>query len=305
MRAQALRARLGAHPGNDFVQQERDEEHPLGSSRWAIETIASRGLPSGVYSSRSMSSGSPSHPSREARRREQIVERASRGSKRSLRGKERLEIEARRRWSNGGSWISMDQVGEVELAARRARRVEQDRGKQDVLAAAERIGFDAEQREQARRCRHRRARATPRVVRAGFGARRSERVQHRERDAGAAARRVDRRRRRRLAAARSARRPGPTRRGPCARARPDAAGILVGRTSACGPLRASSIQGRKSCRHEIGKGQQQVAEVALGVDRDRGDAVDRRFLEQRDAQAGLAAAGHADATACVVRSRES
>ena len=43
------------------------------------------------------------------------------------------------------------------------------------------------------------------------------------------------------------------------------------------------------------EGQQQVGEVALRVNDDRRDAVDRGLLEQREAQAGLSAAGHADA----------
>jgi hypothetical protein len=43
------------------------------------------------------------------------------------------------------------------------------------------------------------------------------------------------------------------------------------------------------------EGQQQVAEVALGIDGDHGQAVDGSLLDQRDAQARLAAARHADA----------
>jgi hypothetical protein len=39
----------------------------------------------------------------------------------------------------------------------------------------------------------------------------------------------------------------------------------------------------------------QVAEIALRIDRERGNAVDRGFFEQREAEARLAAAGHADA----------
>ena len=46
---------------------------------------------------------------------------------------------------------------------------------------------------------------------------------------------------------------------------------------------------------ELRKGEQQVAHVALGIDHQRGDAVDGRLFEQADAEAGLAAAGHADA----------
>ena len=48
-------------------------------------------------------------------------------------------------------------------------------------------------------------------------------------------------------------------------------------------------------RLEPGEREQQVGEIALGIDDDGRDAVDGRFLDQRQAQAGLAAAGHADA----------
>ncbi len=122
----------------------------------------------------------------------------------------------------------------------------------------------------------------------------AQRLQHRQRQSGVAARRVDRRCRRRRGSAGCARRPGPTRPGPSARSRRCGSRS----SSACMPLRAASAgstQGRKSAGREIGERQQQVAEVALGVDDEGRDAVDRGLLEQRDAQAGLAAAGHADA----------
>ena len=44
-----------------------------------------------------------------------------------------------------------------------------------------------------------------------------------------------------------------------------------------------------------GKSQQQIPKIALGIDHQRRHAVDRGFLEQIDAQAGLPAARHADA----------
>ena len=47
-------------PGQDLVEEERDEEHPLASARWAIERIEIRGLPAGVESRPPTSSGSPS-----------------------------------------------------------------------------------------------------------------------------------------------------------------------------------------------------------------------------------------------------
>ncbi len=51
--------------------------------------------------------------------------------------------------------------------------------------------------------------------------------------------------------------------------------------------------GRKIRRAQIRKGQQQVAQVPLGIDDQGGDAVDGRLLEQSDPQPCLPAAGHA------------
>src|SRR6185369_15031715 len=41
------------------------------------------------------------------------------------------------------------------------------------------------------------------------------------------------------------------------------------------------------------KRKEKVSQIALGIDDDRRDAVDRRLFQQRDAQPGLSAAGHA------------
>ena len=48
-------------------------------------------------------------------------------------------------------------------------------------------------------------------------------------------------------------------------------------------------------RPKLGKGEHEIPEVPFGVDAQGGDAVDRRFFEQRQAEAGFAAAGHPDA----------
>ncbi len=45
---------------------------------------------------------------------------------------------------------------------------------------------------------------------------------------------------------------------------------------------------------EFGEGKEKIAEVALRVDEDGGDAIQGGFLEQGEAEAGLAAARHAD-----------
>jgi hypothetical protein len=46
---------------------------------------------------------------------------------------------------------------------------------------------------------------------------------------------------------------------------------------------------------QLGEGEQQIAEVALGIDNEAGHAVDECFFEQGEGEAGLAGAGHADA----------
>jgi hypothetical protein len=46
---------------------------------------------------------------------------------------------------------------------------------------------------------------------------------------------------------------------------------------------------------QLGEGEHQIGEVALGIDDEGGDAVDRSLLEQGEAEAGLAAARHAHA----------
>ncbi len=52
--------------------------------------------------------------------------------------------------------------------------------------------------------------------------------------------------------------------------------------------------GREVRGAKIGEGQCEVAHVSLGIDDQGGDAREQRFLEEDDAEAGLARAGHAD-----------
>ena len=94
------------------------------------------------------------------------------------------------------------------------------------------------------------------------------------------------------AAARCARRPGPTRPGPSTisplRRRQTPPAVWPARRAS-----SASTHGEKSAGDRRGKGEQEVAEIAFRIDRDDGDAVDRRFFDQVDAETGLAAAGHA------------
>ena len=59
---------------------------------------------------------------------------------------------------------------------------------------------------------------------------------------------------------------------------------------------ASSVDPRSEiARRQIGKRQQQIAQIAFRIDRDRRNAVERGFLQNSQAKPRLAAAGHADA----------
>ena len=68
----------------------------------------------------------------------------------------------------------------------------------------------------------------------------------------------------------------------CGRVRPAADGLLL------------VHPGQEVLRGQIREGEQQVGQIALGVDGDHRDVVDQRLLQQAERQAGLAAAGHAD-----------
>ena len=156
----------------------------------------------------------------------------------------------------------------------------EDRRQQDVLAALHRIGVDAEQRRAGSSPSSSTASAHPLgVVALGLG-RRRERLEDRDWHARRGCPACRSRSRRRRAAARCARRPGPSPRAPSSTSR-----LPARRTRRRSmPLRAASsasTHGSKSRRRQVREREQQVAEIALRIDRDRRDAVDRRFLEQR------------------------
>ena len=191
--------------------------------------------------------------------------------------------------ANGGCWICAISDGDVERLAVGPGGAEDARD-EDVLAALDRVGVDAEQRQQAGRDG---ADLIAHGLRVGAVGRRRERAEDRDGQAGLAAGRVD----------------GEV--GRVAQAL-DARAVLAPVGEALAPqlgLRLRVVVGRGARlggvvlvdpRPEVLRAQgrereQQVGEVALGVDHDRGDAVDRGLLDDADAQAGLAGAGHADA----------
>ena len=68
--------------------------------------------------------------------------------------------------------------------------------------------------------------------------------------------------------------------------------------SSASPLRRASsslTHGAKSSGRSSRKGQAEVGQIALRVDEEHGDAVEQRLLDEREAEAGLAAARHPDA----------
>ena len=128
------------------------------SDRWAIVTIAQRGLPSAVRSIAADVERRAVGPRRERRRGQQAVELAWRAPCGPSAGKN---------WSSsntpslriGGCLHLADQRRQVERLALLPTRLDQV-GQQDVLAARQRVGVDADQAEQARHVARRSRRAT-------------------------------------------------------------------------------------------------------------------------------------------------
>jgi hypothetical protein len=185
----------------------------------------------------------------------------------------------------------VDQSGEIEVAPLSPGAIDQGR-EQDVLATAQGIRVHADESEQPRDGGER---ALAQRVGVGHDRRRGRRegAQHAERDARASARSVD----------------GDV--GGLAQAR-DTRAILPPSSEALAPglgggarvLVRGVALARRLCRvdpgtevrrAQLGKVEQQIAQVALGIDGDGGDAIDGGLFEERDAQTRLATARHADA----------
>ena len=235
-----------------------------------------------------MSSGSPfSHRSKPGRG-EQVVD-LHREREPVGRLVERLDVDhadrrERRRLDLGDQRRQVERLALLPGAG-------QDRREQDVLAALDRVGVDPDQAEDARRRwrRPRRAASRRRAGRAAAPASRAPRPAARRRSRACRSRS-----RRPPSAGRCARRPRPTRRGPSTTGRRSARRTRRARRRPAAAS-ASSIHGRKSSGSSSGNVSSRFAEVALRVDDHRRDAVEHRLLDQRDAEPGLAGAGHPDA----------
>ena len=182
-------------------------------------------------------------------------------------------------------------VAEADRLARFPEGID-DRGEQEMLAAAARLCVDAGQRQDAGGERGDPLSEPFWIFTEAFRWGRQA-AEHREWPADAAAGGVDRHvdgvpqpadPLGRLTAGRQA--------------FPPAGGRLLGQLLDAQPIATGRLgidPGLKVARSKIGKVEQQAAEVALGVDHHRRNAIDGRLFQEPHEQAGLAAAGHSHA----------
>ena len=286
-RAQAGGPRLGPHPGEDLVQQLGDEEHALGIPEVAD---AEDGGPGPALRGEQQPADVERlalQPGLEPRGGQDGVE--AHGELEPLLGREE-GVEVHDPHAGERRFLDRpDQAREVEALAAGPGGVK-NVGDQGVLAAGG-IGLHAGERQQ-RGGRALHAFAQEIAILPDRGGGRLEAAEHVHGEPGAAAGRVDRELGRR-AQARDALRCliplGQALAPPLGLARRE---LLCVHARAGGFL--SVDPGQEVFGGEVGEREQQVGQVALGVDRDHRDVVDQRLLEQAQGQPGLAAAGHAD-----------
>ncbi len=296
-------ARLRPHPGHDLVRAGASRRTSArrrrdGRSRGSTAAAGRRR----ARSMRPMSSGSPfiqaAKPG-EASRLFSLIASAEA----ILRREERLEVDD----ADACRTAASGSRGSASPGRGRALRARRGRG-------GSRAGCARGSGSGRRRCRAGRAgprRPTRMRSRSASSSsserrrRRGERAQDRERQAGVAARRVERALRGAPRAWRCAPASWPHFASPLRQSSAVTGGVVVGRLALARGRRLVD-PGPEVGGREIREGQQQVAQVALRVDRDGRDAVDRRLLEQRRSRApSCRCPSCRRSTACVVRSFES
>jgi hypothetical protein len=287
--SQAGRARLATHPRQNFVEQQRDEEHALRIRKVRNRNDRHAWLALGRAQQTSDVERLATRPACRRWRRQQGVDRD--GQIRALfLGKKCFELDHANALERRRLNLTDDARQIERLAGRPSLR--KNLRQEHVLTAAQRIGLDADQPEQPRHGALDFARKQLRVFEHGR-VRRLERAEQRQLDAGGAARRVD------------GEVAGVTKAGnsvgilaPFSQTGDVLGGHLFGVRSRGQPLpsRFFDVDPRREI-FSLGarKAEQQIRDVTLRVDHDRRYAVDGRLFEQADAQTGLAAAGHAHA----------
>ena len=278
-RAQRRGAGLAAHPGDQLVGDQRHDEHALRVGEVRDRDDGDARLALGREQQSLDVERLALEPHAEAGRGEQVVHRhreleAVLG--RDRRSRRRTRRPCRRAASGSRRSGPRDRARcPGSRPHRRSRTAGCARGSSAGSAAMptspSRPATAAEMR----------SRVATRI--AAFG-RRRERAQDRERQARRAARRVDRDVRRNRGSGGCARRPGPIRRVRSSRSRRSSRRAPLA-SCPCAPASAGIDPRLELGGREAGEGQHQVRDVALGVDHERRDAVERGLLEERDAKA--------------------
>jgi hypothetical protein len=275
-RPETGRAGLRPDPAEHLVQEERDEEHPLGVRQVGDRDDRRPGLAGGGVEKRADVERLPFEPGVEARGGQEVVQLGREGEA-VLGREERLEVEGAD-LREGRALDLPDQLREVEVAALAPSGLE-DLREEDVLAAPERVGLDAEEPEEARRGGGDPLAEELRVVAHGRRGR-GERLDDRDREARRAARGVD----------------GDIGRvaepldpravlAPLAESLPPELGLLGGvrvDRESLAPGVVLVDPRREVLRAQLRKGEAKIGQIALRVDEEHGDAVEQRLLDERE-----------------------
>ena len=284
--AQAGRARLRAHPTEHLVEQQGDEKHTLCVAQVGNGEDRDAGFAFGRVNNLADVQGHPFHPAGEAGRRHQIVQRQHQ-AKTILSRVEGLQIEhpdtRHRRRLDG-----LDERGQVEISTI-APGLTNDGGNEDVLAAGQWVGVDADHAEQAGHGGVDALLQQLAIVH-DLERRHGKGFEDRNWHASIAAWSIDDK----LSSVTQAldARPVFT---PVAQALFPQGCLLIGilfRPQALLGCIFGVDPGQEILAAQLREGEEQVTQVAFGVNQDGRDAINGRLFDQADAQAGLARTGH-------------
>lgn len=279
---------LGPRPPQYLVQQHGYEEHPLPVGKMADGEYRSPGPSVGGVEEPTRVQGVSLHPGREGGGRRKVVQfqdqvHPCRGGVEGLQIQHSEGVEGRHPdHPHEGGNVQRFPPGPLFL---------QHPGDEDMLPARQRVGFNPYQRQEAR-CGG--LDPLPEEVAVGFDRLRRgvEGAQGAHHPPGGTARRVDRQIDR-----------FPHFLDPGAVDTPFLQALLPGRGGLPGqflgrkPLPGSLLgvyPGQEVPRRKSREGQKQVGQVSLGVDGYHGNLVYQGFLDERDGEPRLAAAGHPD-----------
>ena len=286
--AQLARPGLAAHPGDQPREHERDDELPLLVREMReVDDGGARLAVLGAQQDRGIERRAAA-PGGERRRGDECVE--ADGELVPVVGRqESVDLEdaelAQRRLLD-----LPDQRAEVEVGAGAPVVLEQV-GEEDVLAAAERVGLDSDQAEQARD-RPLDLVADRLLVGLPRERRRLQRADHVQRHAGLGAGRVERH----VGGVAQRLDPLGADTGSLQAAPPELCGllrVLVGGLTCLAGGRFVD-PGPEARGREVGEGEGEVAHVTLRVEDQGRDPLRERLFEQHDPESGLAGAGHPD-----------